>query len=138
MVNAESITVSLEMAKKLKEAGWEQKDCSHYWTDKEICVSEFQANVSDTKLIGLAETAAPTAEEVLRELEPSIEVGGERLYLLISDDRDWIGDESWDICYSKDRLLGGDVWVRHKQGFAGACAKMWIHLKENNLLPTQS
>ena len=149
------MTTSLEISKALKELGYPQGDGVFYWYyGKDYTKNNVRRilwNAGDNKFVDHrrekvacplpsdAVIAAPTAEEILEKLPPSIIVNGETLHLVIMDDRDWVGEASWDICYSKDRLFSWDIHVREKGkigdgAFAGACAKMWILLKKLNLL----
>ena len=141
------MTTSLEISKALKEAGW-KNEVEFYWYGDDLYFRNEMKDFCETceaRTPGMyiterkRFTAAPTAEEILEKLPPSIIVNGETLHLVIMDDRDWVGEASWDICYSKDRLFSWDIHVREKGkigdgAFAGACAKMWILLKKLNLL----
>ncbi len=137
MSTPESIVVSLEQAKALKKAGWPQDESNFYWEEwndpteqKGPFVVFHETEFIETHVV----VTAPTAEEILRELPPSVQIDGITVYLSIFDDRDWVGDHSWDICYSPDHGWSSDVHVRDKDNFAGACAQMWCYLSENNLL----
>lgn len=127
------------MAKKLKEAGWEQDNCIHYWTthsitEEDIVVHRSVAWVNaDAHIDGDLNIGAPTCEEILRELP--VRLDGEsgtkpNTFLLI----DKVGKTGWNVRYVN--MTSGD---RRQEiiadTLANAAAAMWIYLKENNLLP---
>ena len=119
----EDIVVGLETAKKLKAAGWENGDATHYfyWMDirdnyneGEVC-PQVESVYCNCPMIA----SAPTAEEILRELPTT------------------------QICYREDGVsiyvgIGGRQKTVKKtiigETLANAAASMWLYLKENNLL----
>ena len=131
-----AITVSLEWAKKLKEAGWE-KPCMFAlvsWEAKTLGAKvELRSELSGRFKILVED---PTAEEVLIELPPVIEkktAGG----IAMDNLRICQCEEGWHVYYKN----GSRNSKRHKtrisiklDTLANASAKMWIYLKENNLL----
>jgi len=156
MNNSEQITVSLEVAKRLKEAGWEDEETQFWWVfpekkwsgdedQKWQCVYDGACNnamdnnagytrpnepltysliqieggneySNDIKI--LEKYAAPTAEEILRELPSSIQVYRTRAR-----------ENGWTCAYAVQGIL-----LKGKSG-ADVTANMWLHLKANNLLP---
>lgn len=164
----ESITVSLEMAKALKEAGWEQdiyvkeKPQSQYvymqddlhliHVDNDtdwILGNDYQSGSRELEEYGYC--TAPTAEEILRELPDPVKFpdnyeGSIRFnegYLLIEHD-----NEDWSAQYYHC-VYGGfkatvqrkdkEEWVvKNADTLANAAAQMWVYLKEHNLLPTDN
>lgn len=154
MNNPESIVVSLDLAKQLKEAGWSQhemKVCtdgkerpcantSFYWSE----TSKGNWMIVDSLKGTIAEDiAAPTAEEILRRLPQSIRsVGlnlsakkGEREYVLHIVKTN---TTRWRLIYWDS---DGLPWVAPSADFideslANASAQMWLYLKKNNLLPS--
>jgi len=121
----EYITVSLEVAREMKKAGWGQK-AIWFWTTTD----EFDPFLYGAKMDGTQPTltppssdreyfAAPTVEEILRELPKEIVItpapfakGGWRV--------------AWDVKNGRS----------YCDTPSNAAAKMWIYLKENNLLDT--
>lgn len=161
MTSSGSITVSLEMAKKLKEAVWEQEDSTFYWASGKrhaewVCVYDGHCDKAITNNAGYGEPpwtyylsdidggneysnddkivekyAAPTAEEILRNLPYSISW---------KDDSDNIAvlfiskfPSSYRVGYSPQWTK--DAWsTPDSESLADAAAACWCYLKENNLL----
>ena len=130
-----TITVSLEWGKKLKEAGWKLEWSSHrIYIEPQLDCGErrsvlpvYVGNCND-------HYPAPTAEEILRRLPPSVQVEDDSMHLDIMDDRDWIEDTSWDIGYSSRDTERPPLHVRDKESLANACASMYCYLSDNKLL----
>lgn len=132
------ITVSLDMAKKLKEAGWPHLDTVHYWCHLDgvyvaIALQHPREN----------EIAAPTAEEILWRLPEEIPydaVGtlkGSDFWLEIAKSRFW-GNTPWEIRYREN--AGMTFWdcpepIR-ADTLANAVAAMYCYLADQKLLPT--
>ncbi len=129
MTTPESITVSLDMARKLKNAGWLQSE-SHFI---------FIHSDADTKLWsrwntggeprggyidGSMSWAAPTAEEILRRLPA--EVDDESLY--VSSQR---YNGLWVVYYG----VHGERHQHLDDTLANAAAAMYCYLAEQKLLP---
>jgi len=116
------ITVSLEMAKKLEEAGWEQKSCHFVWVGEQI------VGIQSAHYTGSSGYSAPTAEEVLRELPATLEWKNDsdkiaRIHFEMYPDSFQVGySPQWE-----------KEWFRPKSAdtLANAAAAMWIHLKDN-------
>lgn len=148
----ESIVVSLEWSKKLKEAGYRQRARFLFWIkycdnpkvspDK---IEYFEWGSNRRGEVGLEMNgtthldfyAAPTAEEILRELPDTISIGNKGYSLSIDaiccgeNEKTWT---EWEVCYQNDDEMPIsfiDVSI------ANAAACMYCHLAENNLLPTQ-
>lgn len=167
----ESITVSLEMAKALKKAGWEQGKsfllCMGHDTEKEL-TPPFPRDNGDEDIItgvfktlkedertGLYSIDLPTAEEILSELpvvinckqcEPKrrychVECNCQCHERLPTKIRKW---KYWTVMRDGNKyciLYGEDLQTGHGEfsdTLANAAAKMWLYLKENNLLPTDN
>lgn len=136
----ESIVVSLELAKKMKEVGWPQKESMFYWTNGNPDwaeasyyvdnYSQFLIIDADRARIKLDEHdyAAQTAEEVLRRLPKQLSDGS---FLTISPE-----DDGWAVYYETSNNL--PVRTCKAKTLVDACVKMYIYLAENNLLPPQS
>lgn len=127
----QSICVSLDMAKKLKEAGWEQAG-GWFWYERHdenewsLCDGHDCSGEPDEDLI-----CAPTAEEILRELPSVIEYRAQvdgilkkRVLKIIPT-----STNEWDISYES-------IMNQVNPSLAGAAASIWIYLKENSLLPS--
>lgn len=112
------ITVSLEMAKKLKEAGWIWDDAQFFWSTKtlESKVWECPHRSQYSLISNQTDIAAPTAEEILRELP----IGS--LAQMEEKER-----KRWTV--SSPNIHGLPF-----PSLADSAASHWIHLKENNLL----
>jgi hypothetical protein len=152
----ESIVVSLEWAKKLKEAGYPKDDCSHYYSDTrkswkpyncdhlgefvpfengdlEVTWGIIELHHSRDDAVQAAKgynnsepLAAPTAEEIMRALP------------------DWIyckkssfGPAGRWMCAEKEghvRVPKGFHSLFECDSLSNAVAAMWCYLKEQNLL----
>ena len=127
-MNSEDIVVSLENAKRLKEAGWPQDESIFRWKNRgswEIALKRQSSNKAGTFI------AAPTAEEILRMLPDWIfckknSMGG---------GGDWcIGDMQSHVCTPlaykemKKSMIESDT-------LSNAAAAMWCYLSNNQLLP---
>jgi hypothetical protein len=126
-----TITTSLAVSKKLKEAGWKWKDApstfcwwlqedeeprvTQSWCDKGFCIP------------------APTAEEVLREL-PSVIRSEQEYWLTIR--REYEHDKRMEVVYEYDSDDVKSNSLHHTTGdtLANAAAELWIYLKTNDLL----
>ena len=133
MNNPESITVDIETARKLREAGWEQSKelCLWYWYENEDAPISGNARLvwkDHIDLTGGNGYSAPTCEEILRELPYKKEIEGRISKLTIEK----CSDGLWDVCYMN--ISGEDFLSKHADTLASASALMWIFLKENNLL----
>ncbi len=155
----ESITVSLEMAKKLQESGWMAnptifswgKTMEGEWTilkpGTEWFLTGFEhycEGIMEGKPIELKDhLAAPTAEEILRELPPhridakkNGDVVGYDLYCKQCFGVDAM-EGRWKVWYFRFRdgcELAPLGMPQYADTLANAAAEMWIYLKENNLL----
>lgn len=121
------ICVSLDLAKQLKEAGYKQ-DSLFLWEigldNKPYLVKSYSANEADMSRL----FSAPTASEI-----------GERLPIELNSGRYTIErcDGYWELRFYEDAeqdLEGLYDWHDEEYTEANARAKMWLYLKENNLL----
>lgn len=142
MTTPASIVVSLEMAKALARAGWDQKK-SHFWFSSSYnrekgrhhCVISSRGELTKrNRYIARENFAAPTAEELLRKLPVSLsECRDDDLIIL----RNAIITE-WCIAYERRKsghLHGKFIYDTRNLSLADAAASMWVYLKEHNLLP---
>jgi hypothetical protein len=145
MTNPELIVVSIDMAKKLKEAGWDQNECLWRWVEFHGGVAKGHSDYESNTRWELREKgsdynfdpryAAPTAEEILRRLPES---------LMLQTRGDRIGgndsETAFDLEMGKNKY---GYFVRYEKEaaeefyadtLANAAAQMWIYLKEHSLL----
>lgn len=131
----ESITVSLEMAKRLKEAGWEQLSSVFCWS--EIISGAEVIGKEDVKLwleqYGRGDedifSDAPTAEEILRRL-PHMEPG--KCEGIADLEMTPIHPDRWRVAYNES---GVGYHIKFEEDtLANAAAQMWIYLSDNKLL----
>lgn len=147
MTNPEQITTSLEVSKRLREAGW-GKTTHNWWMVGEKTILQ---NIHCDPLYpyNVEWYPAPTAEEILGELPKYIDKG--RLSIFSPTDTEPHG--SWHISYCERFENYSDVacgmnLVRKRRGkskheyclsesspsLANASAELWIYLKENKLI----
>lgn len=132
----ESIVTSLEMSKRLKEAGWPQDNSCFVLHDVDGVNGVITPRGTHATYM-LYDTAMPTAEEIENSLRdedgdiPNVEVNG-KWYML---------HKSWDY-YSligledkSDILKEFPRDARHENG-ADLVAEVYCYLAEKNLLPT--
>lgn len=143
MSNPNNVTVSLEMAKKLRDAGWEQDYPFLFYLEKDEQLYRNgeivgQRNPDEPHEVDMGPfIAAPTAEEILRELPE--EKRGATLNTIGHTKVAYLWKDLGKITYSPApvaRDLDGNVDYMQFEAdtLANAAAKMWIYLKENNLL----
>ena len=157
MNTPKSITVSLEWAKRLQDAGWHQGwtgvGTINSFTDKPESMKtdimgtyfkwfDVRSDYSKGEIIPQVESIycnypmiadAPTAEEILQKLPRRLIHEGEPegKWLCINSHPDQKG---WRIAYLQGQY---SAWrnVIEEKSLAKAAAAMWCYLKENNLLP---
>jgi len=130
----EKYVVSLELAKKLKEAGWE-KETVYWWWERRSSSGKLitqEARYKDDPPIFLDGNTveiiapAPLAEEMLEELPKKITkhsltywltMDYDDAYIMTYSDCDWFA-----IVQSMDKKL------------SNALARLWLWLKENGYL----
>ncbi|HEV7278874.1 MAG TPA: hypothetical protein VGN57_01570 [Pirellulaceae bacterium] len=151
MNSPESITVSLDWSRKLKEAGWPQgADSSLFswiegwhgaeWPDgrpfeKDVYYRNFAIDILDSYFhegtTGVS-FAAPTAEEILQRLPQELrrDEFGREWHLSC-----WPIGSYWRLCYASADMK---IEQHHERGesLANAAAAMYCYLAENKLLPT--
>jgi len=130
-------TVSLELAKALKEAGFSQES-DIYWvwsTDEERYVQRIKNAMLyyASKDLGL-NIAAPTADEILNLLPMEIVGEDGNIYILVIEKIDTL---RWGIKYITDfpeRTENKRLNTEWDMDITNAAAKMWLYLKKESLL----
>ena len=124
------ITVSLEWAKKLRDAEWDQEDCVFFYVsnDKDDFLLVPRHYNTMEKSESFHHFSAPTAEEILRELPHVIHDKGSPRFLQCGKHKKF-----WDVGYWRGVEPMKNVT---EDTLANAAAAMWIYLKKNNLLPS--
>lgn len=120
-----SITVSFEMAKRLKEAGWEKTPLLMWWipldpeTGPGPPVIDFWDPTEPTQL------PAPTFAEIWEELPKTIEFEGKTSLKVL--------ESFFGVAYAQTR--GGDVSLYWSQAnITEAAADAWVNLKERRII----
>lgn len=134
MSNPESITVSLEWAKKLSKCGWPEDDDMFMYV-KYVNMPSWDLQLTkDAQLEDGVSVlfAAPTAEEILRRLPESLYWEGADSKLTTLRIRSWAG--RWSIEY-RDNKTNHRNHHENQDTLAAAAAAMWCYLAENKLLP---
>lgn len=122
-----NITVSLDYAKKLRDAGWIEETYFVYFNERLRPKYETQG-IMLTKVPSII--PAPTAEEILRELPEMYQS------LIIGKANGKWRLMPFDAVSNKDSKIGNIRMDKFDEDtLANAAAAMWIHLKENDLLP---
>jgi hypothetical protein len=137
---AESIVVSLERAKELRDAGWPQSSKGSVYAWREDVAGWGIAQMyQDENVEWEGHISAPTAEEILRRLPLSIERakdGNVRVGFLCVRP---VATGGWAVIYRRRTGATGrstkiaDVCA---DTLANAAAAMYVYLAENNLLPS--
>ena len=140
METPESIVISLEWAKKLKETGWPQtysqgaiEEChfGYYLLDRGQETEHFECSWMWHNWIKHGEAyAAPTAEEILRRLPRAINVSR------ITPNRGSL-QFRWGVKW----IQIGNTGVEHLEvgdTLANAAAAMYVYLSEHGLLPERA
>lgn len=131
MTSPQSIVVSLEWAKKLKESGWPHGGYFAWYIYPDLPPDQREPGVPEPHeevekhhdkgwKVKLEHYRAPTAEEILRRLPPII--NKTRVLEIMPSHPD-----EWRIEYGSSHTL----W---EKTLANAAASMYVHLSENNLL----
>lgn len=124
MSNPESITVSLEWAKKLKAAGWPTNEGIFRWLISEgisqLSTGYIVAINDDRYSYDSTDLPAPTVEEILRRLPcAKLFSSGKGQYAAVLEGQN-----------THNAIL--------EESAADAAAAMWLYLKENNLLDAET
>ena len=121
-------TISLELAKQLNVTGYPQKDSFLYWINSNGKPQVASPQIQLWNDHGYEWYAAPTADEILDQLPPFRKVKKELCEINIM--RNLAGE--WLVRYGNPKYWG--VLRQKDFNLADAGAKMWIYLKEKNLL----
>lgn len=139
MTTHESLVVTLDLARKLKEAGWPQTESFFRWFHRDYLAGDGERTVKDYVWVESRSypndeliAAAPTAEEILRRLPQSIEIGRRSGRLEMAP----MWDKGYRVCYVSDTWLATSP-VQYEVTLTNALASMWLYLKEHDLLPSQ-
>lgn len=133
MSKLENICVSLDLAKQLKEAGYPQESL-FVWGQRKYPTSIAENKWFDPDLFYLGEEGlkvlcvAPTASEIGEKF-------GGHLSIDKTDKGRWVTKYWWGEEYTG--LRDGHITDWHMEAENNLCdslAKMWLYLKENNLL----
>lgn len=131
-----AITVSLEWAKKLKEAGWEQGITIGNWrpstNDFYRKQQQYEIHFTSGSYRNEKSFDAPTAEEILRRLPKSVATKNRKVHRLSINCN---GGKRWQIMYGDD-IFESPVIVDPDDSLANASASMYCYLAENKLLPS--
>jgi len=109
--------VSLEMAKKLKEAGWKKE--TEFWWSREKEQDKYKLTYSYSKFQSadpLPHFAAPLATEILEELPTSINTEFIHDLTIRKDDEGF-----YNVHYGRTKLVT-------RKGLPDALATMWFYL----------
>lgn len=120
--------VSLEIAKQLKEAGWDKKTTFCWLEIDDEWILDLYANDKYNDVY-TSIIPAPLATEILEELPDKITLNTRTHWL-------WIGKmKGYEMSYTTHD--DGDMPIAvDDESLPDALAKMWLYLKQNNLLPS--
>lgn len=119
-------TVSLELSKQLKEAGYPQKDSDFTWSGDKLFPAVKGVEFTE-------DTAAPTADEILDQLPSTIEeveIDGDNYGMC--ELAIWKEEKDYSVNY-----LDEDSYPELQETedvLADAAAKMWLYLKKQKLV----
>lgn len=134
-------TVSLDLAKELKEKGYPQNDSNFFWGLKEnewiLLYDAFIGFISERGIYYLTNEfqikkffAAPTAEEVLGKLPYMVDIGDEVPKFLVINKL----KSEYEVSYQNNKKYGCiDVYMNNKS-LADAGAELWLYSEEKGLL----
>jgi len=131
----EKYVVSLDLAKKLKEAGWEKKT-EFIWARGFVDLSAFKFKYEGEEVL-----PAPLAEEILEELPKKIiDDKTYRLRIEKYDDHYAVGycyDYLFSYQQGKNAIVESVLrWLKliTDSNISNALARLWLWLKENGYL----
>lgn len=129
-------TVSLQLAKELKKAGFPQETQFYYQgVQKEIdnekgYALNFKENLYSHK--DIINVAAPIADEILGKLPAIIKYNNLVPHLMI--EKSWLRGEWYWMVYFADYSVGTILDGQSDLTLANAAAKMYVYLEKHNLL----
>jgi hypothetical protein len=129
MSNAEHIAVSLEMSKRLKNSGWPQNGSFFYWHENSAAGHEWTLTTAArinywSKVLEEKAIAAPTAEEILRDLPYIVILQNEACRPHAGPD----GEGGFVVFYGSFTTA---YLVTRDHSFANAAAAMWCLLRDS-------
>lgn len=128
-------TVSLELSKQLKEAGYPQESYFYWekWVTEEegysllhyISITEWNEDDKNRMF------TSPTADEILDQLPISVKTNEIHFFIKL-----YKSGIYWIISYLQKDLteVYKNLYQTSSESIADAAAKMWLYLKKNNLL----
>lgn len=129
-------TVSLELAKALKEKGFPQ-EAKFYWNRLSDCPDGTEDwNLVDFKMTTAIEVyAASTADEILDRLPQILQIEGKKYQLFISMgvDRQSFLVYAYELDYNDNAPFP----IRMCHSLGDAAAQMYLYLKKEGLLPDE-
>jgi len=140
MTHPSDIAVSLDMARRLKEADWPQGKTDYYYVYQRGDWDLYQDCNCDqcwTRSSFRTKCDAPTAEEILRRLPTTIEVppnDDEHRSFWLTIRHTTVGpnhEKQWHVWYENH----DENWIQSESSLANAAAAMWIYLKQYSLIP---
>ena len=126
-MNLKDICIDLKIAKQLKEKGFKQDSLLywHYTNYKKWSIFTKPYAIDSDKKLEDGFISAPTAEEILKELPKNFD----KKYLGIAPS---LNNNAYGVYYMKSDQ---SIEVMKESGkLCNALAKMWLFLKDNNLL----
>ena len=131
----EDIVVDLEIAKKLKEAGWEQNNL-FYIDENNDAYTFYEANDITEENEYYKETrdsvllySAPTADEIIKKLPRKFRDATLDMVTVHSEEN----EIEWQVGYGIDGL-SRFYWFCYDEKLSNALAKIWLWCKKNGYL----
>lgn len=128
-------TVSLELTKQLKEAGFPQDPKESYfaWEIGTDGKPYLEKNIIEKGGDEPSYFAAPIADELLESLPNTLNRGSEiPWYLVIRKVIETVDNDEYQIFY--ERGFNNHIVMEFDENLADALAKMWLYLKKHNYL----
>jgi hypothetical protein len=138
MKELKDITTSLDVSKKLKEAGYKQDSILYWWqNDCDEDHTQLRNRIPNNQSLSIHKWfvySAPTTDELLEQLPPDV---SDRWILSINA-IDYDDYKEYEVGYTKYFEDNG-VWAYKDKYFQDkklpdALAEMWLYLKKEGLL----
>lgn len=130
------ITTSLELSKRLKEAGYPQGKTDFYYVmqrgDWDL-YTDYNCDQCWSRSSFRTKVDAPTAEEILEKLPNELESSGDYFFLNCHKDGQWLVSY-YSMLQNYTCYINGRRVEVNNESLVDACALMYLHLKEHNLL----